>query len=69
MPRTGGLPGVITTTEAAKYLRVSKTTVLRLAKQGLIGGSKIGRQWRFSRNAIMNLINHSEFMQRVEATV
>ncbi len=38
---------------AANLLRVSSKTVLRLARSGEIPGRKIGREWRFAREALM----------------
>ena len=65
--RTEALPGVVTANEAAKYLRVSRATILRLAGQQLIPGVKIGRQWRFSRKTIQNLLNNPVFIQKIGA--
>lgn len=50
------IPDVLTVKEAAHYLRVSEMTVLRLAAQGTIPGVKIGRQWRFEKEVILNLV-------------
>ena len=62
------LPDVVTADEAAKYLRVSKATILRLAHKGLILGVRVGRQWRFSRRLILDLVSRPELLQRaVEA--
>lgn len=47
---------VLTLREAAEYLRLSEMTILRLAIKGDIRGTKIGRQWRFSREVIQSLI-------------
>lgn len=57
---------VLTVKEAAAYLRLSEMTILRLAHQGLITGAKIGRQWRFSREAILSLIKHPEILRRLD---
>ncbi len=65
MPQVYGLPGVVTANEAAKYLRVSKATVLRLANRRLILGVKIGRQWRFSRQTILRLLNNPDLLQKI----
>ena len=43
---------VLTGGEVAKLLRVSRDTVYRLAASGALPGRKIGRIWRFSRDAI-----------------
>ena len=40
-------PDVLTVDEAARYLRVSKDVLKRLAAQGKIPGRKIDRHWRF----------------------
>lgn len=47
---------VMTLKEAAKYLRLSEMTLLRLAQRGLIAGGKIGKQWRFTRENIESLL-------------
>lgn len=57
---------VFTVKEAADYLRLSEMTILRLAQKGTIPGSKIGRQWRFSREVLINLVNDREIMRRVD---
>ena len=57
------LPLVFTAQEAAEYLRFSESTILRLAGQGFIPGAKIGRQWRFSRETILNLLNQPELLR------
>lgn len=57
---------VMTVKEAAVYLRLSEMTILRLANQGLIAGAKIGRQWRFSKDAIVGLLRHPEMLRHVD---
>lgn len=57
---------VLTLKEAAKYLRLSEMTILRLANKGSIPGAKIGRQWRFAKEAILELLRHPEILRRVE---
>ena len=61
------IPLVLTVKDAAEYLRVSEATILRLAVQGNIPGAKIGRQWRFSKETILNLIKHPEIIEKAEA--
>ena len=51
---------VMTVKDAAMYLRLSEMTVLRLANRGLIPGAKVGRQWRFAREAILSLVKSGE---------
>jgi excisionase family DNA binding protein len=37
----------LTTTEAAKLLKVSSSTVQKLAREGSLAAFKVGKQWRF----------------------
>ncbi len=48
---------VLTVQEVANYLRIDIRTVYRLAKKGDIPCIKIGRQWRFNRDDIIDLLN------------
>ncbi len=57
---------VLTVKEAAEYLRLSEMTILRLANQGLIPGAKIGRQWRFAKDAVTGLLKHPEILRHVD---
>ena len=54
---------ILTVKEAACYLRLSEMTILRLANQGIIPGAKIGRQWRFPREAVLSLVKHPEILK------
>ena len=56
---------VFTVKDAAHYLKLSEMTILRLANQGLIPGAKIGRQWRFSKEAVIGLIYDPEILKRI----
>jgi excisionase family DNA binding protein len=40
---------VMTSTEAADYLKMHVKTVCRLAKEGKIPAKKVGSEWRFLR--------------------
>ena len=42
----------MTIEEVAQYMRVSRFTVYRLAKNHRIPATKIGRQWRFQKEEI-----------------
>ena len=48
---------VLTVKDVAEYLKIDKRTVYKLAKEGKIPCSKIGRQWRFSRIQIVDLVH------------
>lgn len=43
---------LLTTDEVAQVLRVSRVTVCRLAIEGVLAGKKVGRAWRFPRDAV-----------------
>ena len=43
---------VLTIDELAEYLKISKSTLYKLAQDGLLPGQKVGRHWRFHREAI-----------------
>ncbi|MBI3317267.1 MAG: helix-turn-helix domain-containing protein [Candidatus Omnitrophica bacterium] len=57
---------VMTVKDTALYLRLSEMTILRLAQQGIIPGAKIGRQWRFAKESILELVKHPEIVRRME---
>lgn len=57
---------ILTLQEAAEYLRLSEMTALRLANQGILPGAKIGRQWRFAKEAILELVKHPEILRRMK---
>ncbi len=48
----GGKLELMTTTEIAKYLRISRASVYRLVRQKQIPVSKVGRQLRFRKDTI-----------------
>lgn len=43
---------ILTIEELARYLKLSKSTVYKLAQEKKIPGQKVGRHWRFSGRAI-----------------
>lgn len=43
---------ILTLHEAAAYLRVSQDEVLELAERSELPGRKIGREWRFMKEAL-----------------
>lgn len=46
-------PGaVLTIEELADYLKISKSTLYKLAQEGRIPAQKVGKHWRFRRAAI-----------------
>jgi excisionase family DNA binding protein len=58
---------VLNLRQVAQYLKLSEVTVVRLAKQGVIPGVKLGKQWRFAREKIVNLIHEPAIIERMDA--
>lgn len=54
------LPDILTVEEAAKYLRLKRSTAYELVKQGAIPSVKLGRQIRVPKSGIVNLFNRQE---------
>lgn len=61
-------PAVMNVNEVATYLRVAPATVYRLAQQGKIPCGKVGRAWRFRKDAIDQwLTEHPEAVATAKA--
>lgn len=52
-------PAALNVEEVADLLRISKQTVYNLIKAGKLPATKIGREWRFSRDAILACLGHN----------
>jgi len=48
---------VMTVEEAAEYLKIPRSSVYKIAQEGRIPCQKVGRHWRFSREAIDNWLS------------
>jgi excisionase family DNA binding protein len=46
------LPEIMTIGEAAQYLRISLSSLYKLAQNGKIPCQKVGKHWRFRKEAI-----------------
>lgn len=46
------MPEIMTTRETAKYLKLHEITVCKHASEGKIPSLRIGRLWRFDKEAI-----------------
>lgn len=52
-------PGyVLTIGELSTYLKISKSTLYKLVREGKIPSQKIGRHWRFRKEAIDFWLDH-----------
>ncbi len=45
-------PEIMTITETSKYLRIAHSSLYKLAQEGKIPCQKVGRHWRFRKEAI-----------------
>lgn len=56
----GDKPGdVFTIGELASYLKIPKSTLYKLVREGKVPSQKVGRQWRFGKNAIDRWLDNS----------
>ena len=56
---TEQLPEVMTIEETSHYLRVPLSSLYRLAQSGKIPCQKVGRHWRFRRQALERWLEDS----------
>ena len=43
---------VLTIEELSEYLKISKSTLYKVAQEGKLPGQKVGRHWRFHKEAV-----------------
>jgi excisionase family DNA binding protein len=51
------MENLLTTTEIQDLLKIDRTTVYRMLKDGRLRGVKVGQQWRFSRQSVDMLLS------------
>ena len=51
------LPDVVTVKELSELLKVSDVTIKRALKSGKLKGFKVARDWRISKEAVLQWIN------------
>jgi excisionase family DNA binding protein len=52
---------------AARYLRITRATLYKLAKEKKVPGLKIGGQWRFSKDRLDELFQEGFQLDREKA--
>ena len=57
---------IITPSQVAALLKIHVRTVYRLAEEGVIPGNRIGRNWRFNKKNILDLVSRTP-KQRTES--
>lgn len=56
----GTIGEVLTIQELAVYLKISKSTIYKLVREGKIPSQKVGRHWRFRKEAIDRWLDASQ---------
>jgi excisionase family DNA binding protein len=56
----GMIPNIVTAKEVGQYLKLSESTIYKLAASGEIPGFKIGDSWRFDMEEILKMIRESK---------
>ena len=51
---------VMTIDELSEYLQVSKSSLYKLAQDGKVPGQKVGKHWRFRKEAIDRWLDERE---------
>jgi len=54
------VPNIVTAKEVGAYLKLSESTIYKLAASGEIPGFKIGDSWRFDMEEILKMIRESK---------
>jgi excisionase family DNA binding protein len=44
--------GILTIDELSSYLKISKSTLYKIVREGKLPSQKIGKHWRFRKDAI-----------------
>jgi excisionase family DNA binding protein len=55
---------ILTIDELAEYLKISKSSLYKLAQGGKVPGQKVGRHWRFHRDAIDQWLKESSLEKK-----
>ena len=58
---------IMTIDELAEYLKISKSTLYKLAVENKLPGTKIGKRWRFHKDAIDEWVKHGLNSERAGA--
>jgi excisionase family DNA binding protein len=57
-------PEIMTLEQAATWLQLHPVSLRRLAADGMVPGAKVGKEWRFSRKALIEFVGDPESWQR-----
>jgi excisionase family DNA binding protein len=51
---------ILTVDEIADYLKIPRSTIYKLVREGKIPAQKIGRHWRFRKEAIVHWLEKKQ---------
>lgn len=51
------MPNIVTAKEVSQYLKLTESTIYKLASTGEIPGFRIGKSWRFDMDEVLRQIN------------
>jgi excisionase family DNA binding protein len=51
------MPNIVTAKEVGQYLKLTESTIYKLASTGEIPGFRIGKSWRFDMDEVLRRIN------------
>jgi len=54
------MPNIVTARELGQYLKLSESTIYKLASGGDLPGFKIGDSWRFDMDEILKVIKRAK---------
>jgi len=54
------MANIVTAKEVGQYLKLTESTVYKLASEGELPGFKIGKSWRFDMDEILKIIREAK---------
>lgn len=54
------MPNIVTARELGQYLKLSESTIYKLASGGELPGFKIGDSWRFDMDEVLKVIKRAK---------
>ena len=54
------MPNIVTAREVGQYLKLTESTIYKLASRGELPGFKIGDSWRFEMDEVLKLIQEAK---------
>jgi excisionase family DNA binding protein len=60
------MANIVTAKEVGQYLKLTESTIYKLALTGELPGFKVGKSWRFDMDEIVKLINRVKTSKRFQ---